>query len=479
MEKFEKIFQVRIFTILSAIVHKKQAATFKKCNDMIIYHNYNFSRIESEAKTMKTNKIVMFCAVLAAVVVAWAAFGIASAREMTPEQRAAVDRLRGSNVSDGSSVLGTATEQLLRAVKSEYVSAKRIEKLIEAGADVNTKDKDGHTALILLCYEMCTSEHLEHDKALLEAMKVLIKYGADVNIRYSYGTALTTIGYRMLIGYNSKYAAEAVKLLIKAGADVNAKDENGYTALMHVFHSEAVRALLKAGADVNAKSNGGSTALIVASDFDAPVETINLLIKAGSNVNAKDINGVTALMAAARSFSTSSNALKADVVKALMKAGANIHIKDAEGKTALIYAAYSENLGTGNKGLTLNPEIITLLTRAGANVNVQDKEGKTALMYAVAPVWFEEDKSSLKAVNTLIKAKANINLRDKDGKTALMYAAAANYADLEVVKLLIKSGADVNIKDKEGKTALDYVQDYDDETYNEVRKILQDAMKKQ
>ena len=100
-------------------------------------------------------------------------------------------------------------------------------------------------------------------------------------------------------------------------------------------------------------------------------------------------------------------------------------------------------------------------------------------MYAVAPVWFEEDKSSLKAVNTLIKAKANINLRDKDGKTALMYAAAANYADLEVVKLLIKSGADVNIKDKEGKTALDYVQDYDDETYNEVRKILQDAMKKQ
>ncbi len=337
---------------------------------------------------MKNNRIVMFCAVLLVVMGALAVFGIASAREMTPEQRATIDRLRGSNVSDRSSVLGTATEQLLRAVQSEHVNARTIERLIEAGADVNAKDEDGRTALMLIA----EANHRNSRNTLREAIAMLIKYGADVNAKDNYGrTALMS----------AHSNAEATKALIKTGANVNARDEGGYTALMGANNAEVAKALIKAGADVNARTEGGFTALMRASQsFYGSLEVAQVLIKAGAKVNARD----------------------------------------EVGRTALIYAVDSNSYHSG-EDIAPDPEIVSLLIKAGANVNIKEKEyGKTALMYAIDRLYFPEAAT--------------------------------------VAQLLIKSGADVNIKDKEGKTALDYVQDYDDETYNEVRKILQDAMKK-
>ena len=93
----------------------------------------------------------------------------------------------------------------------------------------------------------------------LEAMKVLIAAGADVNAKDKYG--ITTL---MHVAENG--LLDEVKLLIDAGADVNAKDEWGQTALMHTGigdygTAEVIRELIAAGADVNAKTNNGYTAL--------------------------------------------------------------------------------------------------------------------------------------------------------------------------------------------------------------------------
>ena len=105
--------------------------------------------------------------------------------------------------------------------------------LIDAGADVNIKDKDGSTALMWAS-----------DNGHTETVKLLIDAGADVNIKNKYGRTALMWASRC----NRK---ETVKLLIDAGADVNAKDEDGWTALIWASrcgHAETVKLLIDAGA---------------------------------------------------------------------------------------------------------------------------------------------------------------------------------------------------------------------------------------
>ena len=84
---------------------------------------------------------------------------------------------------------------------------------------------------------------------------------------------------------------------------------------------------------------------------------------------------------------------------------------------------------------------------------------------------------SPEVAQVLIKAGTNVNIEKEFGKTALMYAAERGYFPevVKVVQLLIKAKANVNTKDNGGNTALDYVPEYDSD---EVRRLLQDAMKK-
>jgi ankyrin repeat protein len=88
------------------------------------------------------------------------------------------------------------------------------EILIENGAKINFKGKDGASAVTI------ASEHGNTGVA-----RVLLAKGGDVNIRNDHGnTALM---------YGAEYGhTEIVRLLLAAGADVTLKDVDGETALM-------------------------------------------------------------------------------------------------------------------------------------------------------------------------------------------------------------------------------------------------------
>lgn len=88
----------------------------------------------------------------------------------------------------------------------------------------------------------------------INTSKSLIEAGADIDAKNINGTTPLMI----------TSCPKITKLLIEAGADVNAKDKNGYTALMLAAKSgniEKVNILVEAGADVNAVGFDGSTAL--------------------------------------------------------------------------------------------------------------------------------------------------------------------------------------------------------------------------
>lgn len=147
----------------------------------------------------------------------------------------------------------------------------------------------------------------EKDALLFEAagkigearrVELLIQAGANVNAKRSYGWSTLM----RAAGINGD--AHIVVLLIQAGADVNARDEDGWTALMVAAgygDAERVRLLIQAGADVNARKNVGAgiTALMMAAGY-GDAERVRLLIQARADVNATNKNGESALDIARR-----------------------------------------------------------------------------------------------------------------------------------------------------------------------------------
>ena len=154
------------------------------------------------------------------------------------------------------------------------------------GANSNAKDSEqGRTALL------AASENEN-----LKILSLLLKVGADVNAKDNNGvTAL------MVATLNN---TEAVSLLLEAGADVNAKTDWGMTALMVAASlnktPEVIDLLLKHGADINEKSNSGGTALMYAALNNPNPGILSFLINAGADIDAKDDYGLTALDIARR-----------------------------------------------------------------------------------------------------------------------------------------------------------------------------------
>ena len=149
---------------------------------------------------------------------------------------------------------GNADDDLFNAINenAEKLNTVTLESLLKKGANVNARDKDGNTPLILL-----SDGGNNVDTKLIGA---LIRLGADVNARNNDGwNAL------MFVACNQSYTSkEIISYLLKAGAEINAQDNHGETALMcaaiaaiekedETFYNMAL--LIREGADIFVKDS--------------------------------------------------------------------------------------------------------------------------------------------------------------------------------------------------------------------------------
>lgn len=139
-------------------------------------------------------------------------------------------------------------ENLFEAIKSRDLT--KIRCLINNGININTKDKDGWTALM----------HAT-DNGDNTIVRLLIELGADLDIQ-------NDDGQTALINATFINAIVIAKILIKKGANVNVKDNEGQTALMMAALSNAKEIgelLVLEGADVFAVDKLGMDAFAIAS----------------------------------------------------------------------------------------------------------------------------------------------------------------------------------------------------------------------
>ena len=126
-----------------------------------------------------------------------------------------------------------------------------IPALLQAGVDIEVRDRRGYTGLVLASY---------NDR--LSTTALLLANGAAVD-----GTGETR-GNSALMGVAFKGYAEIAKLLVEAGADVDYRNDVGQTALMMAVlfgQTVIVDLLVGAGADLAARDAAGNTARTLAS----------------------------------------------------------------------------------------------------------------------------------------------------------------------------------------------------------------------
>ena len=195
-------------------------------------------------------------------------------------------------------------EQLLQATQRGDKEA--VLKLLQEGADINVRDVQGRTSVMIATYQHNT-----------DIVRTLLQKGADINIRDNNKE-------NPLLHAGAQGWLDILGLAIEANADTRLTNRFGGISIIPASergHVEVVRELLtRTDINVNHVNNLGWTALleaIILSNGDkAHQQIVQLLVDHGADVDLADKDGVTPLQHARERRFT-------EIERILLQAGAH------------------------------------------------------------------------------------------------------------------------------------------------------------
>ena len=297
---------------------------------------------------------------------------------------------------------------LFKAVQDQ--NTNRVYSLIRKGVNVNVRTKDG-TPLTVACKE----GNLAIFSALLDA-------GADINLRNKFGE--TPLIVASLYGY-----PELVDILLKANANVDAKDNLDKTALYLASwrgNIETVRLLLQAGANVNKKAFLDREPLLIALQ-ENHLEVAKILLNSGANPNISKVHILQASMEEdlclppTTPLSTAISTGNAALVRLLLDSGADTTVVPNQ----FVYNAVESG----------NTEILRLLIDAKADVNMPG--GLVLKRHPLAKAVLDDN---VEMVRILLDAGAQPNVLVESFGGPILNVAII-FGNIEIVKLLLDAGA--------------------------------------
>ncbi|PKS09158.1 hypothetical protein jhhlp_003772 [Lomentospora prolificans] len=349
---------------------------------------------------------------------------------------------------------------LSAAATSQYFSA--IEELLESNPDLNHKDEQGRTALMLAV-----------ENKNLQLTKKLLNLKAKVDLQDCDRRTALMIAARSA-------NTDLIKELLARHPNLDLRDRQGRTALYHATEEGsrlAVKCLLDRGADPNIPDSRGRTALhIAAEDLVSGQESSNCLYSVlqqlGAQAGLMDKEGQTRRYSAVFDNHGERRPLRCQPI-----VGIDIDIGDA--KYRFVPRIVAENLVLGSRRGSSN-YLGDVLLQHGAQAGLKDKEGQTPLHWAVlnnrrefterllqhrpyvnldiedaegcTPLLRAAEKGYSSLVELLLESRFRPNVKDKSGRAPLLLAAERG--DLKSVTALLEKGADPNIADLQGRTPL-------------------------
>lgn len=258
----------------------------------------------------------------------------------------------------------------------------KVKTLLASGSDVNAKDANGNTPLLRAIW----NKQLEVAKLLIrkganinirhrskkngstplysavqsgspKMVSLLIKNGAKIHVRENGGRSmLTAISFGYFQNKTNKEGLLAVaELLIAKG--VNVDEDNGapLSWAVRIGNAKMVKLLVSKGADIKRKSKYGDTLLHVAASLRS-MEIAKFLLKKGLDINPINKYGSAPLHHAAVNGRT-------ELALLLMKKGANLNIKNSKGLTPLQVAEREVRLAKRMKRKTRLIKTVKVLKR--------------------------------------------------------------------------------------------------------------------
>jgi ankyrin repeat protein len=321
-----------------------------------------------------------------------------------------------------------------------------VRALLKNGADVNTAQGDGMTAL-----------HWAALKGNVELARMLVYAGANLRATTRLG------GYTPLLMASKNGDAAMIAALLEGGADPNTATTNGTTPLMFAAASgntAAVKTLLDHGADVNAKEKArAETALTFAAAYGR-ADVIRLLAAAGADLKATtkvvDLNAYTREEQEKFAAFAATGAPPNSGVRGAQQqpppgqepaqpAAASAQRSSPSGSTGRS-AGPSPAAGRGGRGGGRGPNIGGVDRQYLYNELVSAQGGLTPLLLAAR-------QGEMASVKALVEAGADVNQVSAGDHTSPILIATIN-GHFDVAKYLLDKGADPTIAAENGVTPL-------------------------
>ena len=287
-----------------------------------------------------------------------------------------------------------------------------------------------------------------------DAVRSLLKDGADVNTAQADG--MTALHWAA-----QKGDVELAKVLLYASANVRATTRIGaYTPLLIASRNgdaAMIDTLLQAGSDPNGATTNGTTALMLASAA-GKLDAVTVLIGGGANVHAREnVKGETALAFAAAYG-------RADVVRALTAAKADpmvttkvVDLESFAREEQERFAAERAAQGRGGRGGEPGAQAAGRGAQGPQIAGVNRQYNYTELVGywgGMSPLHLAARQGHVEVAKALLDAGADVNQPVAGDKTSPMLVAIIN-GHFDLAKYLLDKGANPNQpQDANGATPL-------------------------